>query len=309
MLLDYDSFLKNIEQIQKLFLCSFNREISKEFLIWRYANNPFKDTLFSVKYVDQQIISSYSASPCYLNIAGENKKTAISMTTMTHPIHRGEGIFPKLAHELYISMEDKGYYMIWGFPNNNSHRKFIKNLEWQDIYEIPTMVLDLNKHKNEEKIKYDTDNYFDLTYNNAKSFNEFVSVFKDKNYLKWRYAKNPFNKYTNIIVSNGNQVSSYAVIKKYNQSLDLVDCRAENYEEGEYLIKSTIAYAQQNSLRFINCWAPRHHFIHNICEKHGFLNSVPITYFGGRLLRDSSNKKDFFNYSNWYIQMGDSDVY
>ena len=99
------------------------------------------------------------------------------------------------------------------------------------------------------------------------------------------------------------------VFKYYGQCLDIVDFQAFSHDEAEYLLQAVIEIANDHKLSYINCWAPVHHFIHPLCTKYEFRNSTPITYFGGRILDKQLTQKDYLNYSNWYIQMGDSDVY
>jgi hypothetical protein len=309
MLIDSSEFKNNINKMQQLFKVAFNRDISEQMLVWRYINNPCKQTLASVFNVEGNLIANYSACPCYLSHEGKVTKTALSMTTMTDPNHRRKGMFPMLAEELYEAMARDNYYFILGFPNHLSHQIFTTYLGWRDIYEIPTMSLDLTTCPNKDSVRCETDNYFELIYDDSIISDEYIHVVKDQQYLQWRYANNPVNEYINFVISKNKKVCSYLVLKKYGQSLDIVDFQAAGYEEGEYLLKSAITYAIDQKLKSINCWAPLYHFIHRLCEKNGFRNGQPITYFAGKVLNRQSYKKDFFDYRNWYIQMGDSDVY
>lgn len=302
-------YLIYIDRLAKLFEKSFGKAIDKDYLKWRYAENPAGDLLVNVEVSDEDVIANYSASPVIMSIHGESSKTALSMTTMTDPDHMGKGLFPKLAAGLYKYMEESGYSMIWGFPNNNSHRGFINKLVWKDVYEIPTMKLSIGNQININEF-YETDNQFNLEYNEIIPIENGVFVKKDQDYLKWRYLNNPINKYSNIVVRKGNKVSSFGVIKVYNDSLDIVDFQPSNQEEGFKLLNQVITFAKENKLKAINCWAPRHHFIHNLCEKAGFVNTSPITYLGFKYFNENNSLiEDLMNYNNWYLQMGDSDVY
>ncbi|HCS74426.1 MAG TPA: GNAT family N-acetyltransferase [Clostridiales bacterium] len=309
MLIDSGQFLGNIENIQHLFRRSFNREIERRYIVWRYVDNPLKHTLVSVNYDNGNVTANYSACPCYLSYKSITMKSALSMTTMTDPDYRGKGIFPLLARELYDFICQNGYKMVWGFPNHFSHAKFITSLNWSNIYEIPTMVLNLSSYTFKGTIQYETDNTFDMSYDDSIIRDDLIHVLKSQIYLKWRYAQNPVNKYYNIVILEHEKVSSYLVFKYYGQCLDIVDFQVVNYDEAEYLLQAVIGIANDHKLSYINCWAPVHHFIHPLCEKYGFRSSTPITYFGGRILDEQLDQKDYLNYSNWYIQMGDSDVY
>ena len=104
----------------------------------------------------------------------------------------------------------------------------------------------------------------------------------------------------------------YAVYKIYGSDIDVVDIvtvREDNI--GEEVIISILDMAlQQGNIKGINMWFPLHGTLHHCLEKIGFQNNIPVTYFGTRVLDDHKQYDvDFTKYSNWYIQMGDSDVY
>ena len=313
MFLTKDTYEKNIQLLAELFERSFNRKISTEFLRWRYLHNPISDILACVSFDSKRLVANYSASPCILNIFGKLTKTGISMTTMTDPDYTGKGLFTQLAVELYQLMPEKDYNMIWGFPNRNSHLNFINRLKWVDIYEIPTMHLNLEnlvKRIDVSNKEVVTDNSFELDYSTAcAGKGEMISIEKSQQYLQWRYCHNPVNNYVNFVLSQGRFITSFCVIKVYGRQLDIVDFQAVDKDQGMVLLLTAINYAMKLKLNSINCWAPRHHFFHSLCERLGFYNKEPITYFGARQLKDVGGLKQFSEFSNWYLQMGDSDVY
>lgn len=309
-----ESYSKRINKLSILFERSFNRKIEPSFLEWRYLENPLNELLACVFLDGEQVIANYSASPCLMSIKGEIVKTALSMTTMTDPEFVGQGLFTKLANTLYEYMYQKNYNLVWGFPNNLSHRTFVQKLGWFNIYEIPTMKLILDGNKKydlkEDDINIVIDNDFNLDYKNSQHLSGMNYVVKSKQYLKWRYTSHPTNYYTNFVIADKDIVSSYCIIKIYFNSLDIVDFQVKDIEDGSYLMRKAIKFAINYNLEAINCWAPRHHFFHSICEGYGFTNKEPITYLGARDIHSiDSAKKVSDNFSDWYIQMGDSDVY
>lgn len=308
MFLNDNTYLQEIPQLVRLFQRSFDRSLDPQYLKWRYLDNPLKELLVNVHIEDAIIVANYSASPCMLNIDGHSVKTALSMTTMTDPLFAGRGLFSKLASELYKYMIEKEYTMIWGFPNTNSHYAFINKLDWIDTYELPTMKLVL-RDKVSKGLNIEIDDQFLLNYEQSQHLAGLIHVVKDKKYLQWRYARNPLNQYTNLVLVHDGYVSSYCVVKVYQQQLDIIDFQAKNRDEGQLLLRQAIQFATDKNLDAINCWAPRHHFMHGLCERLGFINREPITYLGARALNPALHNKNIYDYSNWFIQMGDSDVY
>ena len=111
------------------------------------------------------------------------------------------------------------------------------------------------------------------------------------------------------MLSCDGRVSSYVVTKSYGDGIDLVDIQTANPEEARALLVHIAKLSLDNGVRHISCWAPTHHYVHGVLERIGFQNSSPITYFGGRELIPSATPPGWLDYKNWYIQMGDSDVY
>lgn len=127
-------------EIVKLFELVFGKPMSLEYWTWRFRDNPCSKYAIKLMWNEQELIGHYAVSPVMLDVEGVAQLTGLSMTTMTHPGYTGLGIFQQLSEALYKDMKDMlGMTAVWGFPNNNSHRGFIKNLEWKDIGVIPMM--------------------------------------------------------------------------------------------------------------------------------------------------------------------------
>jgi hypothetical protein len=299
------------DRLRLLFETAFERELHPRYLDWRYYENNCDSLLFSVEKSADVLAASYSAFPVILQRDNHLMKSAVSMTTMTHPDWRGQGLFPKLAAQLYEFAKSDGIDIIWGFPNANSHPVFESKLKWFDIYEIPTLQLSYDPTviaaaKISERVERDDD--FAKIYPPMPN-DGLIRTKRDKNYLSWRYAKNPLHKYQTYALSENAVVTSYIVTKRYEQGIDLVDIQCVNGEEAGILLAHIIRSSADEGAAHASCWAPTHHWIHGILERLGFTNKTPVTYFGGRVLNASAIKFDIFNYKNWYIQMGDSDVY
>lgn len=310
MLLMATEFERAIPRLNVLFEDSFKRPIHSDYLRWRYVNNPVGEVLSAITELDGRLAASYSASPVRMRIHGRLAKTALSMTTMTHPEYAGRGLFTSLANELYVHMQELGYAMVWGFPNTQSHRGFISRLGWSDIYEIPTMRLSLAHYKAPD-VRAEFDDAFGLAYALTPPLNDQgIHVHKDPAYFRWRYRDNPVNDYRNLVIKERNVVTSCCVLKVYQNTLDLVDFQACDAAQGEYLLRAAIQWALDQGLVGINCWAPRHHFMHPLCERLGFLNGEPVTYLGARILAGLKSARGVSRYyEDWFLQMGDSDVY
>ncbi len=307
-ILTKEEYRKNIPGLNALFKVAFNREIHPDYLNWRYLNNPVNDILVAVAVDNGKIIANYSVSPVLIKKDNDIFKTALSMTTMTHPDYNGRGLFTTLANLLYEEMQKRDYKFVWGFPNANSHGIFIKKLNWNDIYEIPNFRLNINDLgivNMDSEFIIEEDNYF----NNQPSFinyNGKYQVFKSKDYYKWRYLDNPENNYTHLILKMSDEVLGNIVYKEFNDSFDILELNGNNTEIKQQLVFALILRAKKQGILHINSWFNLYDDFHLNLEKIGFLHQSPITYLGIRKLHCEN---DVSSYSNWNIQMGDSDVY
>lgn len=298
-------------RLETLFLASFGRPVASGYLDWRYINNDQEKILFSIEVLDGLLVASYSAFPVRLTSNGKLHEASMSMTTMTHPDYQGRGFFRKLATELYLEAEALQIAAVFGFPNASSHPIFNEKLGWSDIYEIPTMVFHLKEadiFKLSLSSEVRRDDKFLFGYPDPPA-DGLIRVHRTSDYLSWRYAKNPINTYRNYVLSSNGNVSSYIITKWYGVGVDLVDIQTLNPNEASILLRHIAKESFDQGARCLSCWAPVHHYIHGVLERIGFENQVPVTYFGGRELTPSSMPLQWLNYKNWYIQMGDSDVY
>ncbi len=297
--------------IRALFVESFGRPIGEDYLDWRYFLNDSERFHFSIEASEIGTLASYSAFPVRLAASSQVFESAMSMTTMTHPAARGRGLFQALASELYSDLSGQRVGLVWGFPNANSHLTFVSKLGWKDIYEIPTLVLSLGGGATgafQPSDRVVRDDGFRLDYDEAPQ-DRLIRVQKSRSYLQWRYARNPVNRYENFVLLKDGRVSSFVVTKRHGAGIDLVDIQCASGAEAQLLLSHVVhGYAEAGMARF-ECWAPLRHWIHPVLERMGFKNSAPITYFGARELVDGLAPEGWTRFENWYLQMGDSDVY
>lgn len=296
--------------LKVLFESSFGRDLSSDYLDWRYVNNQ-EEIFYSVIGETNSLLASYSVGPIRLTQNLTSHPTGISMTTMTHPNARGKGYFPVLAEDVYLRLANHGISFVWSFLNKVSHRIFIRDLKWSDIYEIPTLTLSLAgqfEALNDGAVRVTEDSEFVLDYQPI-NYGELIRTERTSDFLTWRYLDHPVNSYNNYVIEKNGIVLSHIVTKNYLESIDLVDiqvsCEADAIDLLNFIIQKSI----RDQRKTISCWASVHHFVHGILERLGFDNSEPVTYFCGRELIEGASPIGWRGFSNWYIQMGDSDVY
>lgn len=308
------------KSILELFKIVFNKELDIKYWNWRFINNPQKKQSIQLVWNNNLLVGHYAVFPVEMICNNEKILSGLSMTTMTHPDYAGQGIFTKLAKELYNKEAQKnGMDLVWGFPNNNSHRGFVKNLEWKNILLIPSFSLQTSKivgAKLSEKINKITE--FKIQHESAylKITQPFLlKVNKSQEYLNWRYVENPSVEYQ-IFEIEIEDVKYFFVAKLFNsfdfegeKELDILEFNLPpNFNVIKECINHLIAYYHETEPVKINMWLPLNDSKQIDLEKIGFQNISPVTYMGFKTLRSGLNV-NFENANNWSFSMGDSDVY
>ena len=293
----------NLQEFCDLYHSCFSDKIDTNIVRQRYLENPLDELQMCVAIDKNKIVANYSVSPTILS-AGEKKwKCALSLNTMTHPSYVGQGLFVKLAEQLYDNLKINGYQMVYGFPNYISNRTFVTKLHWKNIYEFPTLELLVNKI-----IHYDRENVAE--YNDISNFcninSKKIHVDKNVDYLQWRYVDKPNVNYYFLKTLSG----SWCIYKYYENMINIVDMNIEHIED----IYDVIGYLSEksliNNLEKITVWSAINSEQHLAFEKIGFRNRYPITYFGCLDLGLAQQAEiDLFDHRNWLINMGDDNVY
>jgi predicted N-acetyltransferase YhbS len=303
--------------ILELFHLAFGKEMSVEYWNWRFANNPFSNEFFiDLMWDGDKLVGHYAVSPIDTMINGETEKTALSMTTMTHPEYGGRGIFSQLAESLYGKLSENNYKMVWGFPNNNSHYGFNKNLSWNDIALQGMMSLNtksLSRIINTEakgKFINKGEEIENSLISQLNSSAKYVKINKTKEYLQWRYFDNPTADYKMMISDDHRGIIIYKVIPSFSDStkfeIDIMDIAFDNEMSVLVNLLSSVYNSEQEILQF-NLWDSLFSANQIILEKIGFRICPPVTYRGYRAL--NSPDPEIADYRNWDISFSYSDVF
>ena len=211
-------------QILSLFELVFGKPMQPAYWKWRFNDNPAGKHMIKLMWENNQLIGHYAVSPVSFSLEGKRELSTLSMTTMTHPEFGGLGIFGLLANALYNQLENElNVKAIWGFPNNNSHYGFIKNLKWLNLGQQSHLIIKANRIKAESSLQINTFQKFEDEHANliSKACDQFqVKVLRDKDYLNWRYVQSPTSVYEKFEYRMHDELQGFLVVKKYPSSLN-----------------------------------------------------------------------------------------
>jgi len=131
-----EASIDDLEAIRDLYfkVWGFNRP--KTFEYWRYATPPLGFCPIAVAVDSNRLVGAYTVWPVQIRVGHNVFPGAQSIDTMTHPDYLGQGIFTQLANECYRITRERGYKLLYGFPNPLSYPGFVKNLGWSHTGDI-----------------------------------------------------------------------------------------------------------------------------------------------------------------------------
>ncbi len=212
---------------------------------------------------DGAVVGSYSVMPVMLNVMGRAVLACQSVDTAVHPDHRGQRVFEKTASDCYAWCQSQGVQAVVGFPNANSYPGFVRTLEWRRIAFPVQYTLRLGVegplrrvvrlplvpelggaiHRSVRRIGLVSRRawlrrllgggidfrssatapvgYDDLW--NAWRSQEVLSIWKDTDYLRWRYDRNPDHRFTYFSLSRGAELLALAIGVELDATLVLCE--------------------------------------------------------------------------------------
>jgi len=303
--------------ILQLFSTSYRgRIMSGEYWKWRFQENPSGRHMIELAWDAEILAAHYAVSPVILTSQGQDFLTALSVTTMTHPNYRGRSLFPLLAERLYQRLESSGFAAVWGFPNRNSHRGFVRALGWHDMYEIPMFKLPLaglNKapRRSERIVEVaKVDQQFDDLWEEISPSYK-LAVRRDSKYLQWRFRANPVVAYRILCHAAGPRISGYTVFSVYQEKeVQIVDLLTiPDKAVGIELVLAVVDIALAARADEVRMWLPVFDPLHPELEQMGFRHAEPLTYLGARPFRGGQSGLDLLDARRWHFMLSDSDVY
>ena len=236
---------------------------------------------------------------------------------MTNSDYAGRGIFKSLSTELYNFLETEySCKAIWGFPNSNSHYAFINSLRWENISMIHTLSIPSNLYENIKMVDNLVGEFEDFQEVHADFISEKltpypVKVKRNVEYLNWRYVEKPSVKYRKFFsLENGSRF--LAVTKIYPSpisglwNLNIMELFMDDFTQFPQLIKF-ILHSYSLQFNAVTLWCSIFDPNYLKLEKQGFKPDLPLAYLGARVRKEY--QPVITNYKNWYISMGDSDVF
>ena len=220
----------------------------------------------------------------HLNFLGKEILAGQSCDTMIRSDQRGKRWFTRLAESNYEYASANGVQAVFGFPNRNSFPGFMKYLGWYKLFGLGHYYYRLGA----KKLVGNTFNNFlqfcikgrwQLSYQigirkrirNYKVYvscnlpydldamlreintHEVLSVWKDTDYLKWRYEKHPHHEYVFYLLTVNKINEMLVVIKKNEEKIQICELlsKTKNVLHALFLIHRIVIDSIRRDAQYI----------------------------------------------------------
>lgn len=129
-----------LPQINQLSKEVWGYPMAEAHLHWRYFENPVDDACITLALdtTQNKIVGFYAAIPIEMQLGKQNATGAQVIDTMVHPDFQGKGLFGKMGDHCFAAMAQRGYEVLYGFPNDNAYGGCINRLNWHHTGQIAT---------------------------------------------------------------------------------------------------------------------------------------------------------------------------
>jgi GNAT superfamily N-acetyltransferase len=109
-----------------------------EYFRWKHLENPFGRSYMIVAESEGRIIGFRALMRWRFRIEDHTIEAVRPVDTVTHPDHRGRGVFSRLTHTALDSIRDE-VDLVFNTPNSNSLPGYLK-MGWQVVGQVPVWI-------------------------------------------------------------------------------------------------------------------------------------------------------------------------
>lgn len=159
---------------------------SEGFKFW-YIDNPMGKVISFNAFYGDALVAHYACVPVKMRIEDRVVNGLLDMATVTHPDHRGKGLFKTLAKTTYEYAAKHGFEYVVGVANANSFPGYMKYFNFTFVAQLDV------------KWGWGTNIY--------KTSKKTFSGYWDEESLNWRLGRKKYSLYKNIAVGRyGNHI-------------------------------------------------------------------------------------------------------
>lgn len=286
------------QAISLLNTCFPKKQVSEKSFIWKHYDIFFNNKTISMIATDSgKICSLVCFTPVLIakgKIVCQNFYSCAVQAT--HPNYRRQGIISGLTKLAEKRIGSSVSYI--GFSNNNGIKidKFSKKINYKILGQMNTRYVLSLPYKTSLVIKK-TDK---ISWQKNECSN-FFALFKNDEYLNWRYAQNPKNNYKYFKILKDKDIIGYIIYKNDKIKYEVTDLLLKNYDAKLYneAIRSFAEFSLRQGKILVSYSCLENKFWQECFPILSFKNKISV-YFTIKTANTC-----LLNLDNWIIQGGD----
>ncbi len=308
---------------------------------WQFVEPPQGAGWITLAERDGELVAQYCMMRYDLNLVGRRIAAAQSCDTMVRSDQRGQGWFVRLARANYQQASEKGVKAVIGFPNRSSFPGFAGSLDWERIATLQEFSFRAGHARIWGGL---VDRAFKLalrarvalrcrllrlsapgaTIETVSSLpdavsglldeirrHEILSVWKDLDYLRWRYEEHPEHAYDFHVLARDGKLEGLVVSRQVGSSVAICELlhRTKHVAEAALLVSAVVRAHLGGPVQRLEFFGHDDGFFASVFARCGFRGSYAASFvFGGRVFEDDELRHRFAVGRNWTVAYGDSDA-
>lgn len=324
-----------------LFNRSFGHARSLEHWRWQFEQNPYAPPtiVVALRKSDDELVGSHVLMPIALNTAGARVLAGHTLDLVVHEEFRNQGIFRVTACECFEWALERGLRAVIAFPNAQSYPGFVRSLGWSRILDPRRWDLRIGVRRalggapwaraltwapdrvlraaaaarppaaaspSVEWLREMPADHDALWHECAPRLA--LSLWKDREYLAWRYDRNPDHGFERAVLRDRGRLRGLAVVWRDHGRAMICELIVPRGEAGlgQALVRAVCARAARDGDDRVSCLAHDDGFLAGCLA--GFrVRPAPESVLTGRGLEDGPLDVRVRDGSNWTVTFGDAD--
>jgi hypothetical protein len=296
---------------------------------------------------DDTLVGVHSVMPFQLCVDGRPVRAAQTLDLVVDARYRRQGIFESAGRDCMEWLRESGFEAVDAFPNASSYPGFVRSLGWKHIlhprsymlqldvgdviqrklhnravaglaqsayrlWRLPTLrsrasnAIAATPEARHEAFDAMPDGYEELW--DAWRMHPQVSVWKDSQYLKWRYDDNPDHEFRYHVLTRGGRTVALAVTVEIERQTSICEMIVEKQDGllARRLIAEIIRSTLESNGRAVRFLGRDSGFFDQVFE--GFqVREATANVLVGRALADPALDDWIGRAEHWSIMFGDAD--
>jgi GNAT superfamily N-acetyltransferase len=285
-----------------LYAVAYGKSFYLDWLRWWNEGGPLANGL-RLACDGQRVVGAYGLMPIKLRVNDSTVKASLCTNVCVHPSLQGQGIFTALGMYALAGEIPLGTPVSIGFPNPKALPGHLK-IGWDVLCDLPEMVKYRLKVQTNRCVEVDVfGTELDYFHRRVTPLYSLLCI-KGYEWMNWRLRRTGAS-YTRFVYRLGNEISGYAVLKRYGFKAHIVDLMAETREALNALLDAAESFAADSDE--LNVWTSSNDPWHGTLLERGYIarpttdKLIMHTNYGEHVTPDASRP--------WHVCRLDSDVY